>query len=1332
MAHNRLSRKRFATLLLACMMLLSFCAFVFAACATSDEDEDEDNTTETRTDTQTFANANFEYFSDNDGKYLIAGADSWTNSTESNGSGTSASSSVSKSGIVDTSFDWGDATKGFYQAYADYLKYDQMQEDDPDNPELDDAEYYTDIDNYYDIPGWDIVKAELEKEDSSVDLTDADTIVDHADEIAAAAKALNPGTHWSGDADEDKLNEENGTHVLMLHNYRSDGRGTAQKYTSSSITLSAGTEAMFSVWVNTKNLSYDDGKEFEGNRGAYIAVTNTVGGTSQDKFVVRNIITNGEWQQYTFYVKASDYAATTFAVELGLGSQDNGNDANRASHVQGYAFFDDLHYEIKTAGAFDVSDVPDDQQFTIDLTHGNSFTDNNGAPYTAIKADEKGLNDGSGVRAFVVNLKDITTSDLSLELDTTNDSGLTEDDYAYNENGIRPTTDDRDNTIEKGATGLSQKVLDNLIQSKSTDMALSGWKTAAELTADSQPAALREAFENYGDLPFADSRVLLLYSSQGAPYTASATASDANLFTLSKDEYLLITFWVKTSDLRGGTGATVSVVETGTDAKTSIGAVDTTTLTAVDLTDDYNGKKGSYGDEGIDGSNVRQDIFDGWQQCFFFVSNSTDNDISFTLEFSYGVTGDFSSTTAASYVPGFAAFAGFEYTTLKDTQYNSKTTGTYAVDVALSGNDTSASSSFDDVTAADSENIKTGFGDPANYDGVYGDSHYVGGSIIEGDQSKKDANPTAGLLDKEYAENYFSESSNSVWMDILNNSNWYTGAFDQTNWWTTLFGSSSTRPLLIVNTVEQAYGYIASSSSTISTSSYTAVTVRVKLSPGATANVYLIDTTAPEITDDDLSDPANLSKRYTDTLKYNSGISYRYDNSGNVVERDPEDEGFSTMNDTLFTYQKDNGLWLPYGSSDTSVYYANLANYDTDEETGDLLDSDGNVVYYASDIESEKGTVYYRYKDADTDELSVPVKDFTEAVNDSNSGVSEEELQNATLQDLRDPSYEKSLMQTVTNDSDTVSDWIYVRFFIATGDVSKDYRLEVWSGDRTGTDKNAAGSFVAFEMVNYGTIDADTFSGLVSLRVDELIDAYNANKPADAQTVRNEEELIEAYRSDTANFVNGTYGATEVVYFLYSLYDDNDYASYDANYSDSTNSPYADYDATTYTDTVSFLRTNYDSVNGRPYYDTYVNFAASDITVASSSSDDDTSTDDSTDETPTYNVWLLIISIILAAVLIFTLIVLLIRKLLSNLKKRPSKPAQSYDNKRKRYIRKLKLEEAEKDDTAEDVLPEDDEITEEDIYKVETDEEKAEEPAENTEESDEAQGNAPAEEKKDE
>ena len=282
---------------------------------------------------------------------------------------------------------------------------------------------------------------------------------------------------------------------------------------------------------------------------------------------------------------------------------------------------------------------------------------------------------------------------------------------------------------------------------------------------------------------------------------------------------------------------------------------------------------------------------------------------------------------------------------------------------------------------------------------------------------------------------------------------------------------------------------------------------------------------------------------------------------------------------------------------------------------------------------------------------------------------------------------------------------------------------------------NPANSIVAFEMVDYGTISEDTFNNLVSLRIDALIDAYNASLTGEnADRVRNEEELLEVYREDPAAFANGTYGDTELIYFLYSLYDDDDYASYDADYSSSTTSPYADYDASSYSDTVSYLKTNYYSAaNNRTYYDTYVNYGASEITVASSSDSGDDTTDDTTDNSPTYNVWLLVISIILAAVLIFTLIVLLIRKLLANMKKRPSKVTQSYDNKRKRYIRKLRLEEAEKDDADTDVLPEDDEITEEDIYKVETEDEQAEEPAEketSDAEADEAQSES--EEKKDE
>ncbi len=1316
MAHNKQTRKmRIATLLLAFLMVLSFCAFIFAACANTDSDDDE--TSETRTDTQAFANANFEYFDDSDGSYLIGNAESWTNGTVSNSSGTSSSSSVPKSGIVDTAFDWGDENDGFYNAYQTYLYYNDLEENDPDSPELEDAEYYTDIDNHYDIPGWDVIKTKYADNDD-YDLTDADDIEALQGEINQAAHELNPGTHWTGSADQAALDEENGTHVLMLHNYRSNDRGTAQRYTSSSITVAAGTTVKFSVWVKTAQLTYAEGTVVDGDRGAYIAVSNTVGGATQDAYVVRNIdtsksdntATNG-WEQYTFYVKASDYAATTFTVELGLGRQGEGSGTSYLDYVQGYAFFDDLQYEVKTAAGFESEisalNLPANQNVTLNLAFGNTYE----------KVDATKVTD----KTFVLNLNDITTGDLELTSSTTGGS-----DYAEAFNGVRPTTDDRDCTIENGTVGLSANDRQALIDSKTEDKKYSGWMTYADIVS-SYPGVITEGFENIENLPFykADGDVLLLYSSEGAPYTAEATS---DTFTLQKDSYLLISFWVKTSNLHGGTGATVSLVQlgTGTETKTSIGAVDTTTLETIDLTDDINQDEGKYGDEGITSANVREDIFDGWQQCFFFVSNTTDDQQTFSIEFNYGLTSGFASATKASFTPGYAAFAGFQTSVMEEEQFNVKTTGTYAVEVALSDNSNPADSQFDDVSdlSSGSEAIKEGIGLPANYDGVSGGSNYVGGSDI----GQLNQNKNSGLINKEYADTY--KDRNESWYQILTTSSWYSSAISADNWWNDVFGEDCTQPLLIVNTVQQAYGYIAKSETTISSSSYTAITLRVKLSPGATANIYLIDTTAPETTDEDLNDPDYVPQRYTDPLLYNAGISYRYDSKGNVVTRDEDDDNFSSKNDTLF-YLQDNGLWSKERNATGDLYYANLANYEEDDD-GNLVDSSGNIVYYVSDVESEKGTVYYRYKDADTDELSVKVSDFSE-------GYTAEELSGAILQDLQSSEYDKALKQTVTNETNYVSDWIYVRFFIATGDESKSYRLEVWSGDRDDATVGAeeANSFVAFEMVNYGTLDADTFNNLVNARIDELIVSYNANKPADADTVLTAEELIDVYRANPADFVNGTYGAivnddnvqthgsTELIYFLYSLYDDDDYASYDADHSDSTASPYESYDASSYSDTVAYLKTSYlRGTDQTQYYDTYVNYGASEITVASSDDSTDNSTDDSTtDTTPSYNVWLLSVSIILAAVLILTLLLLLIRKLLANIKaKRPAKHAQAYDNRHKRYIRKLNLEEAEKSDMTDDVLPEDDEISEEDIYKVDSEEDEQADTNETDEtESDQAQ-----------
>ena len=61
------------------------------------------------------------------------------------------------------------------------------------------------------------------------------------------------------------------------------------------------------------------------------------------------------------------------------------------------------------------------------------------------------------------------------------------------------------------------------------------------------------------------------------------------------------------------------------------------------------------------------------------------------------------------------------------------------------------------------------------------------------------------------------------------------------------------------------------------------------------------------------------------------------------------------------------------------------------------------------------------------------------------------------------------------------------------------------------------------------------------------------------------------------------------------------------------------------------------------------------------------------------------------------------KRLLANIRKNKVKYAAQYDARRTRYIRKLKLAEAAddaKDENASDVLPDEDEIDEEDIYRV--------------------------------
>lgn len=1215
MAKSKQSRKlRILTLALSIAMILSFCAFGFAACAdndTSDDETTEESTTK-KTDTQTFKNGNFEFFDDSDETYLIGTAENWTGSADSNDGGVTASTSLAKSGIVDTSMDWAEFSKAFDQ----YTYYEGLEDDDP---KLEDAEYYKDIDKNYDIPGWDIANAAHEPDEDAEEDDGPDSAT-----VEAAAKALNPGTH---NVEAEEADEENGTHVLMIHNYRDDGYGAAYTYTSSSMTLSAGTAAQISLWVKTSDLTFNGNTTASSNRGAFIKVAPTVGGTTQDPMIVRNINTEGVeenngWVQYTFYVRASDYATTTFTMTLGLGRQVESSSENKYGYVSGYAFFDDLTYDIMTAGDYETktADVVSSQNITLDLSSASDE-----AKFNASNVDSN---------SFAYNLNDVTRTSLTL-------SGVVAAD----------TEDEYGNTIADITGGSNLQV--------ASDLTKSGLVAAKDITADNgYTSKLVKDFEKYSSLPFASDDLILLYSTKGAPYTATTDTE----FTLKSDEYMLISFWAKTSSLNGGTGASVSLVNP--DNESSIAAFDTSILAGTDIKDDNdsNANKDEW-----------EDIYDGWQRCFFFVSNTTDSDITFTIEFHFGTTA-IAGTSLSSYVPGYAAFAGFETAMMSEDSFNLKSTGDRAVSVALSDGSSEPTAAFDSVAEQDSKKIETDIASPENYIGVNANSSYVGGNDSTEENEAVNANPTTGLVNYQYASNYIG----TAWQSIVGGTN--------ANYWNDVFGVNSIQPLVIATQTRQAYGYIANSTSTLSSNSYTAITYRVKLSAGATASIYLTDTT-----ETDFDDPM-----YTNSIVYSSGVSYRYDKNGNVVDLDPEDPAFNTKTNTLFYYNKNTGLWTKERSFTSEEFYANLKNYETDKD-GNLIDKDDNIVYYKG---TEDG-VYYRYKDEDTEELSVKVKDFTAAY-------TEEQLSKAVLQSGVE---DKALQRTITNDSDTTSDWIYVRFFIATGNKSRNYRLEFWAGTRDGSIENPANSFAAFELVNYGTFDSSRYESLLDTDLDEYAKIALGSSTATAK------DLLNDYEADPYKYIDGD--ETQLVYFWYSMYDNADYAPYNSDYNTGDN-PYTSYDASSYSNTVAYFDYKHE-YRGNEYFDTFVNYSTSEVSVPDISSSSDDSSTDSDDDDEDSNVWLLVTSIVLAVVLIFTLLILLIRKLLANIKRRDVRGARpSYDSKRKRYIRKLRLEEAEKDEKADDVLPTEGEISEEDIYKVEADDEAESEDVKDTEATEES------------
>lgn len=965
-------KKQLLALCLSVLMTSSIAAFTAcnedASNSSSSSTSSSSASTEEKTETL-ITNSNFKTFDKKDGLNLIGTTVfGWSRSNGSSASG-SALSSKAASGIVDvsenawsylteskkdtSSFSEADAEKEWDNLSAkDKLTYFERWKDE--NPKKKIAE---ELDFY---------------EKFNVTLADLPT-------------CENPGLR-EGATDNN---------VLMIHNdypvwnsYKNIG--TAQSFASSStVTLPTGTAAEFSVWVKTSDLQCTTtGGEAQDaiNKGAYIKVTQTVGGKSLPTLQVKNIQAD-EWTQYSFYLNGSSYADTTFTISLGLG-QGGGDD--KLEYVNGYAFFDDVECNLITREAY--TEKTDDVKVTFDFDSTE---------------EDKTIN------AY-------TTEDKKFALDFYGEFAPIEE--FYQNLSVKATT-------QKGSSGNVYTAA-NGVEGATTYPGL-GLDTANDVVKvlktddmkNSSNVYLKQVYEDYfkDDTFLAGSDMLMLMSANGAAYTANSNKT----FTLKPDEYTVISFFVKTSELNGFTGAGITLKQ----GLYTIGlsAIDTTTADPVDIDDDT------------------KDIYNGWKQCLFYVQNETAQDQTFTFTFNYGPT-TVLDTTKANYYAGFAAFANFESRVLEKSEFQSATNGTYTSAVSLVNAEDLEASGDSGFDSASTSALENGLANPQNYKGVYSDSAYVSA----GTDKTVNKNANAGLLNKKYADNY---------KELLTK----LGGEEAT--WDSVFGNA-TQPLVIYNesTQEKAYGFIgAQKSIAADAADPTVISLRVKVSENAKAYVYLMDM------DDD---------SHQNVLSVGRQVSYWYDDNGNVCAKDPASEDFNEKKDVAFKLQS-NGLYKLNsnweGAKDVAnkdAYYANLANYAQDADKN-LIVAENGVSYNYTNVWNNEGMdgIAFYHKDgkyygdkACTDKNLV--LDFSAA---------NLAPRYSALEGKKGMSFEIGY---------TNEEWVTVSFFIKPGDTTKNYRLEVWSGSRYADMKivNPADSYIFIDSNDPGALTADKFSTLLDAR----------------------------------------------------------------------------------------------------------------------------------------------------------------------------------------------------------------------------------------------------------
>ncbi len=1310
------------------------CFAMFASACTETESGEEETGTSTRVDEQDLKNGNFEFFEDNDGTYIIGSPDNW-----SSGTGSSATASDSQSGVIGTTVEnWNSLT-------------------DPDLPQTlwDNAKLDEDDDDYveynatpFDLPFTDPASAILENEDYDED--DEDSYEYYISEDAAYIN--NPYTHeyrWVEEDGETVLynaageevtyyyNEDDGkyyldedyteeieSNVLMIHNYvEDDTQGTQTYYTSSTtLTLEANTAAKISVWVKTSDLYFgsnnDTRTEVIDQRGAYIELAQTVGGTSVDSFRIENINTEilnpyneetGEWEngnngwvQYTLYISACDYAETTITLTVGLGQ-------STVYTLEGYAFFDDIEYTkyLNVDAMIEEAGYENESSFyeALESTTCNLLSE---ADDRIFRVDKEMFNDGgttvghySNDYSYFIDLavagytKDGRQT-ISLGADNVS-AGLTEDEDGYvSSSDISGKLNNVSKTdTEHGYLPLNLDIStdDDIIAT--FDVSDSSWTSV--FSGSNYSTILEEALSTAESLPgSADASTLLILSARGASY--EAVISDSS-FILEPDEYMIISFWVKTSELNEKTTVTVSARQTDKTSNSGSFEVDSTTIDVVTINDE-------------------EDVYDGWVQCYALVSNTLDEDsVKFELVVNYGVT-TIKDTTSSSYYGGWVAVTNISTLTVSEEAFGYADSDTRAAVLTLEES-TSEDDVFDETWGNGNE-IETSVARPANYNGVNGGSASVTSESVDiSDYDNTNQHDFAGLINKDYREAYeeYLTTYLATYLGDMSTSSAIYALFSEDLWNEVL--ANSYQPLLIVNTVREFaektsgiynYGYIANSSSSVSSSTYTVVSVRVWVSKGAVASVYLVDPTSK------------------DTLAFTTPeYTFWYDNDGNALKGEPDEDWTRAERLANIAYTlRDDGL---YEDEDGNLY-ANLYNYEREyyDEHADYYDGDGNLVtfdnlvdgeiYYANSglteyaphyLVTSDGERVYSYVSGVIDEsadyawsdviynymVESDDEDSTAKVADTDTEVRAFDPTVAEPRYTQETSSPYSFTIDTIENPDLAEKWITVNFFIHTGSEEKEYRLEVWSGtrDEETTEGVAEGSYVLFDY-SAVSVDESTYSELLDYYTGEIIEAYqNAITEAhsdvqfdsDDETLAYYEELAEEYdvEVDLYNY--------EALYYTYTLYDSATYVPFNEDTAEEDESGY-NYAYSDYSETLAFLKVDDTSLMGAPMLNMFIDYSATDKSITITSTSDVTDDEEDTTSVDDTNIWLLASSIIMVVAILIAIAVVIFRDLHSRFRRKTQVGKNTYNYKKnKRYVRTYVKEHGETpvNNTDNTQLPED-------------------------------------------